>query len=233
MPGSAGCRRRRHRVRLPRPRARAARGGLRRRRAGRARRGRGRRGAPSGSGVATLVHRRSPTRSRCRASTRSRSRLRRRRTPRSRSRRRVPASTCSARSRSHSMPREAAAMLDAAEQAGVGHLVGHEFRWAPERAVVGRAIADGRIGEPRLVSLVSIVPLVADPDDPRSRVVVRRRAGRRLARRVGLARRRPGAHLARRVRVGERDAARSCRRAPVSPTTRSPFASGCDPVSKA
>ena len=57
---------------------------------------------------------------------------------------------------------QAIAMLDAAEQAGVGHLIGHEFRWAPERAVVGRAIADGRIGEPRLVSLVSIVALVAD-----------------------------------------------------------------------
>ena len=57
---------------------------------------------------------------------------------------------------------QAIAMLDAAEQAGVGHLIGHEFRWAPERAVVGRAIAAGRIGEPRLVSLVSIVALVAD-----------------------------------------------------------------------
>ncbi|MDQ1533131.1 MAG: hypothetical protein QOF28_892 [Actinomycetota bacterium] len=59
---------------------------------------------------------------------------------------------------------EAGAMLAAAEQAGVGHFVGHEFRWAPERAVVGRAIADGRIGEPRLVSLVSIVGLVAEPE---------------------------------------------------------------------
>ncbi len=59
---------------------------------------------------------------------------------------------------------EAAAMLGAVEQAGVGHLVGHEFRWAPERAVVGRAIAAGLIGEPRLASLVSIVGLVADPE---------------------------------------------------------------------
>ena len=57
---------------------------------------------------------------------------------------------------------EAATMLAAAEEAGVGHFVGHEFRWAPERAVVARAIAEGRIGEPRLVSLVSIVALVAD-----------------------------------------------------------------------
>ena len=59
---------------------------------------------------------------------------------------------------------EAAAMLDAVERAGVGHLVGHEFRWAPERAVVGRAITEGRIGEARFASLVSIVGLVADPD---------------------------------------------------------------------
>jgi predicted dehydrogenase len=55
-------------------------------------------------------------------------------------------------------------MLDAAEAAGVTHLVGHEFRWAPERAVTMRAIADGLIGEPRLVSLVQYVPLVADPE---------------------------------------------------------------------
>jgi predicted dehydrogenase len=58
---------------------------------------------------------------------------------------------------------EADAMLGAADGAGVRHLVGHEFRWAPERAVVARTIAAGLIGEPRLVSLVSIVGLVADP----------------------------------------------------------------------
>jgi predicted dehydrogenase len=55
-------------------------------------------------------------------------------------------------------------MLAAAEAARVGHLVGHEFRWAPERAVVARAIADGMIGEPRFASLVSVVGLVADLD---------------------------------------------------------------------
>ena len=59
---------------------------------------------------------------------------------------------------------DAAAMLDAATVAGVTHLVGHEFRWAPERALTMRAIAEGAIGEPRLVSLVSYVPLVADPE---------------------------------------------------------------------
>jgi predicted dehydrogenase len=59
---------------------------------------------------------------------------------------------------------EARAMLDAAATAGVTHLVGHEFRWASDRATVGRAIADGAIGEPRFATFVSFVPLVADPD---------------------------------------------------------------------
>jgi predicted dehydrogenase len=58
---------------------------------------------------------------------------------------------------------EAEAMLAAAAGAGVTHLVGHEFRWAPERATVGRAIRDGAIGEPRLATFVQYVPLVADP----------------------------------------------------------------------
>jgi predicted dehydrogenase len=58
---------------------------------------------------------------------------------------------------------EAEAMLAAAQAAGVTHLVGHEFRWAPERAVVARAIHDGAIGAPGLVTLVQYVPLVADP----------------------------------------------------------------------
>lgn len=58
---------------------------------------------------------------------------------------------------------EARAMLAAADSAGVVALVGHEFRWATERALVARAIDDGVIGEPRLAALVSYVPLVADP----------------------------------------------------------------------
>lgn len=56
---------------------------------------------------------------------------------------------------------EARAMLEAAERAGVVHLVGHEFRWQPERAVVARAIADGLIGKPRFATLVQYLPLVA------------------------------------------------------------------------
>jgi predicted dehydrogenase len=59
---------------------------------------------------------------------------------------------------------EAAAMLEEAEAADVTHLVGHEFRWATERALLGRAIEEGLIGEPRLATLVQYTPLVADVD---------------------------------------------------------------------
>ena len=61
---------------------------------------------------------------------------------------------------------EARAMVDAARIARVVGLVGHELRFATERALVGRAIAAGAIGEPRLVTLVQHVPLVADPGAP-------------------------------------------------------------------
>jgi len=59
---------------------------------------------------------------------------------------------------------EAETMLDAVESAAVTHLVGHEFRWALDRALVYRAIQDGLIGEPRLATLVSLVPFVPDPE---------------------------------------------------------------------
>ncbi|HEX6310350.1 MAG TPA: Gfo/Idh/MocA family oxidoreductase [Acidimicrobiia bacterium] len=59
---------------------------------------------------------------------------------------------------------EAETMLAAAGTAGVAHLVGHEFRWATDRAVAARVIAAGAIGEPRLASLVHHVDLVADPE---------------------------------------------------------------------
>ena len=58
---------------------------------------------------------------------------------------------------------EATRMLDAATRAGVVHLVGHEFRWSPDRAVAARALRAGLIGDPRMFSLVQYVPLVADP----------------------------------------------------------------------
>ena len=54
-------------------------------------------------------------------------------------------------------------MVTAARTAGVPAVVGNEFRWAPDRAAIGRAIAEGAIGEPRLATLVSSVSLVADP----------------------------------------------------------------------
>jgi predicted dehydrogenase len=59
---------------------------------------------------------------------------------------------------------EARDLVTAAERAGVVALVGHEFRWATDRAVLGRAIADGMIGEPRLATLVQYVSLVADAE---------------------------------------------------------------------
>jgi predicted dehydrogenase len=62
---------------------------------------------------------------------------------------------------------EARAMLDAAERAGVVHLMGHEFRFAPERATMARVIADGLIGEPRFASFTTLIPyVVAETDMP-------------------------------------------------------------------
>ncbi len=54
-------------------------------------------------------------------------------------------------------------MVDAAAAAGRIALVGHEFRWSTDRAVLARALAAGLVGEPRVASLVQYVPLVADP----------------------------------------------------------------------
>jgi len=59
---------------------------------------------------------------------------------------------------------DAAAMLEAAERAGVTHLIGHQFRWQSDRAVVARALADGLIGTPRFMTLSSYLPLVASPE---------------------------------------------------------------------
>jgi predicted dehydrogenase len=59
---------------------------------------------------------------------------------------------------------EALTMLEAAERTGVVHLVGHEFRWLPERAIMARAVADGLIGKPTFLTLVLYHPLVASPE---------------------------------------------------------------------
>jgi predicted dehydrogenase len=59
---------------------------------------------------------------------------------------------------------EARAMLAAAERAGVVHLVGHEFRWLPERALVARAVAESLIGKPKFMTLLQYVSLVASTE---------------------------------------------------------------------
>lgn len=59
---------------------------------------------------------------------------------------------------------EGLALLDAAERAGVVHMVSHEFRWLPERALFGRAIVEGMIGEPRFLAVDQFIPFCADPE---------------------------------------------------------------------
>jgi predicted dehydrogenase len=59
--------------------------------------------------------------------------------------------------------REAEAMLEAAEKAGVVHLLGTEFRWATGQALATRAVHDGLIGEPRLATFMLQMPALADP----------------------------------------------------------------------
>jgi predicted dehydrogenase len=58
---------------------------------------------------------------------------------------------------------EARVLLQAAQRAGVVHLLGTEFRFAPAQALAARAIADGAIGEPRFATLMLHVPMLADP----------------------------------------------------------------------
>ncbi len=58
---------------------------------------------------------------------------------------------------------EARRMLAAAEHAGVVHMMGNQFRMNPERVLMTRSIAQGLIGEPRLISITQYTDLVADP----------------------------------------------------------------------
>ena len=58
---------------------------------------------------------------------------------------------------------EARAMLQAAERARVVHVIGHEFRWAPERVMGARLIADGRIGQPRFLTFTQFLQHVVNP----------------------------------------------------------------------
>ncbi len=58
---------------------------------------------------------------------------------------------------------EASAMLDAAERAGVMHLLGTEFRFAAGQAQFARTIRAGVIGEPRHALFELQLPTHADP----------------------------------------------------------------------
>jgi len=58
---------------------------------------------------------------------------------------------------------EARAVLAAAEAAGVVHLFGTEFRYAPGQALLARVVRGGGIGQPRLATFLLHIPLLADP----------------------------------------------------------------------
>jgi predicted dehydrogenase len=58
---------------------------------------------------------------------------------------------------------EARHVLAAAEAAGIVHLIGTEFRWDAGQATLARTIRSGAIGEPRLATVLMIVPMLADP----------------------------------------------------------------------
>jgi predicted dehydrogenase len=58
---------------------------------------------------------------------------------------------------------EAERLLAAAEQAGVVHLLGTEFRFDAVQALLARIVRDGAIGEPRLATFLLHIPLLAAP----------------------------------------------------------------------
>jgi predicted dehydrogenase len=58
---------------------------------------------------------------------------------------------------------EARRMLDAAEAAGVVHMLGTEFRWAPGQASMARVVKRGDIGTPKLATFLLHIPMLADP----------------------------------------------------------------------
>ena len=59
---------------------------------------------------------------------------------------------------------EARELLAAAEAAGGVHLMGHEFRFEPDHALLRRVIRRGDIGEPRAATFVMNAPAFAHPD---------------------------------------------------------------------
>ena len=58
---------------------------------------------------------------------------------------------------------EARMLHAAADSAGVVHLLGCEFRFAPGQALLARLVRDGAIGAPRLATFLLHIPLLADP----------------------------------------------------------------------
>jgi predicted dehydrogenase len=58
---------------------------------------------------------------------------------------------------------EAQTMLDAAERAGIVHMLGTEFRFATGQALLQRVVTSGTIGEPRAAVFVSHMPSLVDP----------------------------------------------------------------------
>jgi predicted dehydrogenase len=59
---------------------------------------------------------------------------------------------------------EATTVYDTADQVGVVHLLGTEFRWDPGQAGLARAVAGGLVGDPRLATWIMHVPVLTDPD---------------------------------------------------------------------
>jgi predicted dehydrogenase len=59
---------------------------------------------------------------------------------------------------------EGHAVLDAAERAGIVHLLGTEYRFDTGQALLARVVREGGIGGPRLAMFVLHVPVLADVD---------------------------------------------------------------------
>src|SRR6202035_5594488 len=57
---------------------------------------------------------------------------------------------------------EGRTVLAAAGAAGVVHLLGTEFRWDPGQATLARVVSAGEIGDPRLVTVLLHVGVLAD-----------------------------------------------------------------------
>jgi predicted dehydrogenase len=54
-------------------------------------------------------------------------------------------------------------VLAAAQDAGIVHLLGTEFRWDPGQTTLARTVRSGAIGTPRLATVLLHVPVLADP----------------------------------------------------------------------